>query len=61
MFLFVFSCLWVFVLEDEVDLGLSVSYLLHKRSKIADLVRGTALVGAKHDDIRRGVGKFFRV
>ena len=31
MFLFVFSCLWVFVLEDEVDLGLSVSDLLHKR------------------------------
>ena len=25
MFLFVFSGLWVFVLEDEVDLGLSVS------------------------------------
>ena len=33
MFLFVFSGLWVFVLEDEVDLGLSVSDLLHKRSK----------------------------
>lgn len=61
MFLFVFSSLWVLVFEDEVDLNLSISDLLRNEPKVAYLVRGTALVGAKHDDIRRGVGKLFSV
>lgn len=61
MFLFIFSSLWVLVLEDEVDLVLSVSDSLQSRPSVADLVRGTALVGAEHDDIGRGVGKFLRM
>lgn len=61
MFLFVFSSLWVFVLEDEVDLALSISNFLRDEPKVVYLVRGTALVGTKHDDIRRGVGKLFSV
>ena len=61
MFLFVFSSLWVFVLENEVDLGLSISDVLPDRLKATYLVRGTALVRAKHDYIRRGVGEFFSV
>ena len=61
MFLFVFSSLWVFVLENEVDLDLSVSNFMLNTLKATYLVRGTALVRAKHDYIRRGVGKFFSV
>ena len=61
MFLFIFSGLWILVLEDEVDLVLSISDSLQSRPSIAYFVRGTALVGAEHDDIGRGVGKFLRV
>ena len=61
MFLFVLSGLWILVFEDEVDLGLSISNSLQNASSTTYLVCGTALVGAKHDDIRRGVGKFIRV
>ena len=61
MFLFVISGLWVFVLEDEVDLGYRLAICCIRDRKRVDLVRGTALVGTKHDDIRRGVGKFLRV
>ena len=61
MFLLVFSSLWVFVLENEVDLSLSISDVLPNRARATYLVRGTALVRAKHDYIRRGVGKFFSV
>lgn len=61
MLLFVFSGLWVLVLEDEVDLVLSVGGSLQNRPSIFYLVRGTALVGAEHDDIGRGVREFLRV
>ena len=61
MFLFVFSSLWVFVLENKMNLSLSISDVLPNRVKATYLVRGTALVRAKHDYIRRGVGKFFSV
>lgn len=61
VFLFIFPGLWVLVLEDEVDLDLWVSGLLQNKLNTAYLVRGAALVGAKHDDIRRGIGKFLRV
>ena len=59
VFLLVLSSLWVLVLEDEMDLILSVSNSL--RDLLTYLVCGTALVRPKHDDIRRCVGKFLRV
>ena len=61
VFLFIFSCLWVLVLEDKVDLDLSMSDSSQTRPSIAYLVRSTALVGAKHDDIWRSVGELVLV
>ena len=61
MFLFVFSGLWVFVLENEVDLALSISVVLPNSLKATHLVGGAALVRAKHYYIRRGVGKLVSV
>ena len=61
VFLFIFSCLWVLMLEDKVDLDLSMSGSSQTKPSISYLVRSTALVGAKHDDIRRSVGKFVLV
>ena len=61
MFLLIFSGLWIFVLEDEVDLDSSFSSVLTSRLKVTYFVGGTALVGAKHDDVGRGIREFLRV
>jgi hypothetical protein len=58
--LLILASLGVLVLEDEVDLfHMSTCWRLH--CFWTDLVGGTALVGAKHDDVGRSVGKLFSV
>ena len=51
MLLFVFTCLWIFVLEDKVDLPqLAMPIVLADWGHMY-LVGTTALIGTKHDDI----------
>ena len=56
MFLLVFTCLWIFVLENKMNLdeiiNLFVSISEHYDT---NLVRGTTFVGTEHNDVRRGV------
>jgi hypothetical protein len=58
--LLILAGLGVLVLKDEVDLfHMSTCRRLH--CFWTDLVGGTALVGAKHDDVGRSVGELFGV
>ena len=60
MLLLILAGLGVLVFEDEVDLfHMSTCRRLHRFW--TDLVGGTALVGAKHDDVGRSVGELFGV
>lgn len=62
MLFFVLASLRVLVLENEVDLSHPISNkFIDNEYKRSHLVCGTAFVGTKHDDIRRGIGKFLSV
>ena len=61
MLLFILAGFRVLVPENEVYLQHTVKYKLQSATTGSYLIRGTALIGTKHDDIGRGVGKFLRV
>ena len=56
MFLLVFACLWIFVLENKMDLDEIINlFVSSSEHSYTDLVRGTTFVGTEHNDVRRGV------
>lgn len=61
MLLLILAGLGVLVLEDEVDLFHMSTWPATTSLFWTDLVGGTALVGAKHDDVGRSVGELFGV
>lgn len=61
MLLFILASFRVLVPENEVYLQHAVKLKFEMNTTGSYLIRGTALVGTKHDDIGRGVGKFLRV
>ena len=61
MLLFILASFRVLVPENKVYLQHTVKLSFRGIRQSSYLIRGTALIGAKHNDIGRGVGKFLRV
>lgn len=61
MLFFILASFRVFVPENEVYLEYIIRQKLWTTTTGTHLIRGTALIGAKHDDIGRGIGEFLRV
>jgi hypothetical protein len=61
MLLLVLAGLGVLVTEDEMNLNMLIQVNQFLKSVATNLVGSTALVRAKHDDVRRGIGEFLLV